>query len=214
MLLLTVLFVCGAVVMSVEILATRVFASSFGTTLHVWGALIGTFIGALSLGYYVGGLIADRWPTRKGLGIVILAAGALVLGMEYPARSINDYIWAMDIGGENWPWMGALVATALLYGLPVALLGIVSPYCVRLATKDLSGLGKRVGSFYAVSSLGSIFGTFLTAFYLVGEFRVSLTIRTEGVLLMLLSVPLFVAGFFFEKRHQQTAASESGDRSA
>ncbi len=212
MLLLIVLFVCGAVVMSVEILATRVFASSFGSTLHVWGALIGTFIGALSLGYYVGGLLADRWPTRKGLGVIILAAGALILGMEYPARSINDYIWAMDIGGEGFPWMGPLVATAVLYGLPVALLGIVSPYCVRLATTDLRGLGRRVGSFYAVSSLGSIFGTFLTAFYLVGEFRVSLTIRTEGVVLMFLSVPLFVVGFFFERRRPDAESGNGGDR--
>jgi len=198
LLLRVVLFVCGAVIMSVEILASRVLAPEFGDTLQVWGALIGTFIGGLSLGYWLGGILADRWPTSRGLAFLTCVGGVLITLMVYFTKAINAHIYNMSLGGDSSVWLKPLVSAAILYGLPITMLGAVNPYCVRLATRDLDRLGKRVGGFYAISSLGSIVGTFLTAFYLVGQCRVSTTIRAEGLVLVALSVPLFVRGFLLE----------------
>jgi predicted membrane-bound spermidine synthase len=195
MLLYTTLFVCGAVVMSVEILGSRVLSVEFGEDLYSWGALIGTFIGALSLGYWAGGTAADKWPTRLGLAFLTLLSGILIAVVVSVMRQTAAAINALPMPEAAALWAGPLMASAVLYGLPIMLLGAVSPYCVRLAASDLSRLGRKVGGLYAISSLGSIFGTFLTAFYLVGEFGVDETIRVEGVLLMLFSIPLFASGF-------------------
>jgi MFS family permease len=186
------LFLCGAVVMSVEILASRVLAVEFGEDLYTWGALIGSFIAALSLGYWLGGIASDRWPSRLGLAFLSLVAGAYIIAIVSVTREVTAFVGGAGLPDRVALWANPLSASFALYGLPMTLLGAVSPYCVRIATKDMARLGRKVGSFYAISSLGSIFGTFLTAFYLVGEMRVSTTIRAEGVLLVLLSAPLFM----------------------
>lgn len=192
MLLRLVLFLCGAVVMSVELLAVRILAPAFGETLPTWGALIGSFIAALSLGYWLGGIAADKWPSRLGLAVLTSAAGVCIIAGVLAADSVTEFIlgWGLSVDVET--WLGPLTASLVLYGPPMTLLGAVSPYCVRIATDDIARLGRKVGGFYAISSLGSIFGTFLTAFYLVGALRVRSTIRWEGVMLLLLSLPLFL----------------------
>ena len=198
MLLRIVLFVCGAVVMSVEILALRVLAPEFGNNLQVSGAANGTVIGALSLGYWLGGVTADRWPTRLGLATIISAAGIIITIMVPLTKSLIGFIWSIEMAGSYSVWLRPLLASAILYCLPVSLLGAVSPYAVRLAARDLTRLGKKVGGFYAISSFGSILGTFVTAFYLIGVMGVRSILMAEGLILLALSVPVYLAGFFFE----------------
>jgi hypothetical protein len=199
MLLKIVVFICGAVIMSLEMVGARVLDYSFTGGLPAWGALIGTFIGALSLGYWLGGLAADRWPTRLAVAGIISAAGILATLLVPLTEPVGDWIRQMQIARpEHEMWLKPLVASAVLYGLPVALLGAVSPYCVKLASRDLERLGRRVGGFYAISSVGSIFGTFFTAFYLIATVRMSHIVLAEGLLLMALSIPVYLAGFFFE----------------
>lgn len=201
MLLRIVVFICGAVVMSLEMLAFRDLAVQFGNNLHVWGALIGTFIGALSLGYWLGGLTADRWPTRLGIAVIISAAGILTTALVPLTDPMAGFIYGLKDGEflVNGGWLKPLLASALIYGPTIVLLGMVSPYAVRLSVQDLSRLGHKVGGFYALSSLGSILGTFLTAFYLILIAPVSHIIMVEGLLLLALSVPVYLAGFFFEE---------------
>lgn len=195
MLLKIVVFICGAAVMSLEMLGSRVLTANFGSSLQVWGALIGTFIGALSLGYWLGGVAADRWPTKIGLAAIITVSGILTVLLVPLTAPINDFLFRITMSPEREVWLKPLAASAVVYGLPVAFLGAVSPYCVRLASRDLSKLGKRVGGFYAISSVGSIFGTFFTSFYLIARARVSSIILAEGLLLVALCVPVYVAGF-------------------
>jgi len=191
MLLRTTLFVTGAVVMSLEFLASRTLATEFGDNLPVWGALIGTFIGALSLGYWLGGVLADRYPSRVSLAAVIAVSGLFTSAMVWPTRAITGAIYEMQIAGASSAWAKPLLACSVIYLVPVALLGAVSPYCVKLAAHDLSKIGKKVGGLYAVSSLGSIFGTFFTAFYLIEvRWGVRATIRYEGILLIVLAALL------------------------
>jgi hypothetical protein len=201
------LFLCGAVVMSVEILASRVLAVEFGEDLYTWGALIGSFIAALSLGYWLGGIAVDRWPSRLGIALLTLVAGAYIIAIVSVTRDVTAFIGSAGLPDQIALWANPLSASLALYGLPMTLLGAVSPYCVRIATENITRLGRKVGSFYAISSLGSIFGTFLTAFYLVGEMRVSTTIRMEGILLVLLSAPLFMTA---RVRGGSGAASDKG----
>lgn len=200
MLLQIVLFLSGAVIMSVEILASRVLAVEFGDNLFVWGALIGTVIGALSLGYWLGGAAADKWPTRKGIAFVLCVSGVLIAVTVPFTRGITGAIYDMPMPENIEAWAKPVTAATALYVIPVMLLGAVSPYCIRLATDDLGGLGKKVGGLYAISSLGSIFGTFLTSFYLVGKFPVRATILAEGVSLIALAAVTFVAGVIVERR--------------
>lgn len=207
MLLKTVLFLCGAVVMSVEILASRTLASEFGSSLHVWGAVIGTFIGALSLGYWLGGVASDRWPTRLGLAAIVSASGILITVTVPFARRLNTWVAMRDMPVDVAVWLKPLLATTIIYFVPVVLLGAVSPYSVRLAARDLTRLGKKVGGFYAISSLGSIVGTFFTAFYLIAKMRGDHIILAEGFLLIALAIPIYLAGFFFEGTGPQTGGN-------
>lgn len=205
MLLRLVLFLCGAVVMSVEILASRVLAVEFGDNLYVWGALIGTFIGALSLGYWFGGVAADKWPTRLVLGVIVSLSGIFFTISAAVGRPLTAAISGMQMNGEYALWLKPLLACTVIYCIPVMLLGAVSPYCVRLGARDLTRLGKKVGGFYAISSFGSILGTFLTAFYLIVLGGVRAIILTEGLFLLALSIPVYLAGFFFEEPEMEKA---------
>lgn len=194
MLLRSTLFICGAVVMSLEILASRTLAVEFGDNLPVWGALIGTFIGFLSLGYWLGGILADSRPSRLVLGTLIAVAGAIITAMVPFTRHVTAFVFSIDMGETTSTWLQPLLSSTILHGAPVMLLGAVSPFAVKLAAHDLTRLGKRVGGFYAISSLGSIFGTFLTAFYLLGAYGVRSIITAEGVILVGLGVFLVIIG--------------------
>jgi hypothetical protein len=207
MLLRLVLFLCGAVVMSVEILASRVLAVEFGDNLAVWGALIGTFIGSLSLGYWLGGIAADKWPTRIVLGVMISLSGILFTVTAPFSNSITASISGLRMEGDYALWLKPLLACTIIYCAPVALLGAVSPYCVRLAARDLTRIGKKVGGFYATSSFGSILGTFLTAFYLIVLAGIRSIILAEGLFLLALAIPVYLAGFFFEDSPAETPQS-------
>ncbi|MCD6405400.1 MAG: fused MFS/spermidine synthase, partial [Planctomycetes bacterium] len=143
MLLRIVVFVCGAAVMSLEMLGSRVLTANFGSSLQVWGALIGTFIGALSLGYWLGGIAADRWPTKVGLAVIISISGILTALLVPLTGPINDFLFRITMSPEREIWLKPLLASAIVYGLPVVFLGAVSPYSIRLAARDLSKLGKR-----------------------------------------------------------------------
>lgn len=205
MLLRVTVFLCGAVVMSLEMLAFRKLNPTFGSGLHVWGALIGTFIGALSLGYWLGGMAADRWQTKVGIGVLILASGLVTIALLPATDPVMDYISELNdmqslVTGQ---WLKPVVAGTLIYSAPVILLGAVSPYAIRLASRDLKSLGRKVGGFYAISSVGSIFGTFLTAFYLIEKLGVSRIILADGLVLVALSLPLLATGRWSKRAKTQ-----------
>jgi spermidine synthase len=159
-----VAFLCGAVLMSLEMAGVRVLNVYFGSTIYVWGAIIGIFLGALSLGYYTGGIIADRWPRFPVLGGIIFAAAVLIMLVPVLARPLCEALGAADGLG---PRTQALFSSLLLYFVPSVALGMVSPFAVKLAARDLSDIGRVAGRLYALSTLGSIAGTFLTSFVLV-----------------------------------------------
>ena len=174
-------FVAGGVLLGLEIASSRVLAPHFGNSLYVWGALIGVVLAGLSTGYWLGGVIADRWPQPRLL-VGLLGAGALlVLAIPFVDGWMLDRVVDWDPG----PRLDPLVATILLFGIPSVVLGTVSPVAVRLKARSLEHLGRTAGRLFAVSTAGSIAGTFLTAFWLIPELGTDQVLASGAVALML-----------------------------
>jgi spermidine synthase len=158
-------FVAGAVLLGVEIAASRVLAPFFGNSLFVWGALIGVVLAGLSVGYWAGGALADRLPaTRLLLGVMALAAAA-VLAVPLLDEPVLEAVVSWDPG----PRLDPLLAAVLLFGAPSVLLAAVTPIAVRLRARSLLRVGRTAGRLFSISTAGSIAGTFATAFFLIPE---------------------------------------------
>lgn len=169
--------------MALELLGSRLLAPVFGNSIFVWGSLIGVVLAALSAGYYLGGKLADLKPDFRILSILIFAAGLLVIGLPALAPPLFDAIVKLNIGDRYSP----LLATTALLGAPSLLLGMVSPYAIRLAAKSFEKLGRASGNLYALSTLGSIVGTFFTVFVLIPEFGVNKILLALGVTLLVVA---------------------------
>jgi spermidine synthase len=181
-------FICGAVLLGLEIIGSRVLAPYFGSSIFVWGSLISTFLAGLTIGYYVGGFLADRRPRLLSMAVLILIAGALVVVLPVVAPPVNRTIAGADFG----PRLNPLLATVCLFFLPSVFMGTVSPYAIKLAASSLATIGNTAGLIYAISTAGSIIGALLTAFYLIQVIGVRSILYSLGVTLMLLAVLLII----------------------
>jgi spermidine synthase len=159
-------FVSGAVVLGMEIAASRVVAPFFGNSLFVWGSLIGVVLAGLSIGYWAGGWLADRWPTPSLLAAVMGLGALLVLAIPVFDEPVLEAIVNWDPG----PRLNPLFASIALFGPASVVLAGVAPIAVRLWARSLETLGQTAGRLFAISTAGSIAGTFATAFWLIPEF--------------------------------------------
>lgn len=197
--LLLVTFVCGAVVMGIELVGSRVLSPYFGNSIFVWGSLISVFMGGLSLGYYYGGIYSDRNPKLKKLASVIIVSAILLLITPFFGKSINESIsgLSMDIRYSS------LLSAFILYFFPIAGLGVVSPYIVKMSTSKLDNIGMSSGSVYAISTLGSILGTILTSFYLISILGIKAIFYTYSGVLILLGIIMIIVDSTMSKNISQ-----------
>jgi spermidine synthase len=179
---------CGAALMGLEMAGARIVSPHFGSTIYVWGAIIGIFMGALAIGYWGGGKLADRRPCLETLGFIILLAAVMVFIIPLIANPVCRYLTDIESLGPKWR---ALLGGTILYALPSICLGMVSPFVVRLAARSVTGLGSVAGSLYAVSTLGSIIGTFLVSFVLTEYMGSKAIIWSIGGMLVLVSALCF-----------------------
>ncbi len=156
-------FVCGALVMIYEIIGSRLLSPYLGASTYVWTSLIGVILGALSLGYYLGGKFADRRPDVKNLAFVVFLAGGAVSVTILLKDLILSFVAESPLVLE----IKTLLAALLLFAPAAVLLGFVAPYAVKLKITSLADSGKTVGRLYALSTVGSILGTFLAGFVLI-----------------------------------------------
>lgn len=183
-----VVFVSGGVSIGIELAASRLLAPFFGTSLFIWANLIGLTLIYLSIGYAVGGRIADRWPSATLL-YTITAVAAFVTGLipliarPILAKSLTAFT-ALSLGG----FYSSLVGTLILFAIPVTLLGCVSPFAIRLALDSVSGAGNTSGSLYALSTVGSIVGTFVPTFLLIPRIGTFRTFYLFAVVLLAASI--------------------------
>jgi spermidine synthase len=176
-----VVFVTGGCVLVLEVLATRILMPYYGTTIFTVSSVIGVVLAALSVGYYVGGRVADRSPVENNLFNIVLLGGLSVFGLQMMNLYVlpaSGYLLSMITGPP--------VFSMLLFFVPAFLLGTVSPYIVTLQYQRMpdEGVGKVSGSVFFWGTVGSILGTFLTGFYLIPAFGIKHIITGVGLVLI------------------------------
>ncbi len=174
-------FTSGFIIMAIELLGGRILSPYFGSSVYVWGSIISVFMISLSAGYLTGGRLSLNQPnlTRFG-GFFILAAVTILPTIAF-ADDVMDFVFLRI---ED-PRYGSLVASVLLFFMPVATLGMVAPYSVRLLVEDSHRSGHVAGILYFVSTFGSAVGTLLTSFYLVLWFEVNQILFAMSAVLVL-----------------------------
>ena len=199
-----IVFVCGAALMALELVAARVLAPALGNSIFVWGSVISTVMLALSLGYWVGGQLADRVSAARALAPLI--AGAGLLTVVAPLIAAATLPWAATLG----PRLGSLAASAAIFFLPALLLATVSPLSVRLAASDgLERIGRSAGSLYAISTAGSIVGTLATAFWLIPALSLSPLIVAIGFTLFVCALAALALPHLTEAPSHDTRSERS-----
>jgi spermidine synthase len=160
-------FVVGGASLGTEIAAARLLAPYFGASTIIWANTIATVLVALSAGYALGGRLADRRADLRGLCLVVLVASLLLAVVPFVAdpflRLSVNALGSLSVGG----FLGSLVAVLVLVAVPVMLLGTVAPYASRLSVQRVSETGRTIGNLYAISTVGSLVGTFLAALLLI-----------------------------------------------
>ena len=183
-------FFSGAVLLGLEIAASRVLAPAFGSSLYVWGSLIGVVLTGLAIGYWVGGALADRYPSPYLL-IATLALGALLV-LLVPV--LDGWVIEQIVAWDPGPRLDPLLAAVALFAPVSIVLAAATPIAVRLAAHSLERLGRTAGRLFSVSTAGSIFGTFATAFWLVPELGTDQVLAIGAVTLLAAAAVLALAG--------------------
>ena len=173
----------GFFVMGVELLAGRLLAPTFGSSIYVWGAIITVFMLALSLGYLAGGRYSMNAPSVRRLAGILMIAALAVLPVLLFAEQMLDAVAAAAPD----PRFGSLLGATALFFLPTFFCGMVSPYAVRLLVQDRASSGRHAGQLYFVSTFGSAAGTLITSFYLV------LIMEVDHILLAMLAVSAVIS---------------------
>ena len=174
----------GFVIMSLELLGGRLLAPYFGSGIYVWGSVITVFMLALSGGYLTGGWLSLFNPSLKRFSLIFFASAATLS----PLALINEFLMATVFEAVTAPRWGSLLAALILFAFPTFILGLISPYAVRLLVVDVDRAGNTAGRLYFVSTIGSALGTLATSFYFVLWFQMN-------TIIFILSGALLLFGF-------------------
>ena len=189
LLLEVVVFCVGMASLGAEIAAARLMAPWFGASTIVWANTIATVLVALSVGYAIGGRLADRNPTMAGLSRWVVGAAALLALVPFisgPFLRQSTKAFAELSGGL---FVGSLLGVGVLIAVPVLMLGIVSPYAVRLKIDQVSDAGRVAGRLYAIGTIGSLTGTFLASLLLIPVVGTQRTFLIFALALALVALP-------------------------
>jgi spermidine synthase len=160
-------FIAGMSTLAVEFVASRMLQTVYGTSNIVWANVIGLVLLFLTVGYFLGGKIADRNPSHKLFYWMVCAAGFssvfFLLLTSITLRSTTATLASYDVGAVA----GSLIGVILAIAIPITLLGCLSPFAIRLAVRDVSESGRISGIIYAISTLGSLAGTYLPVLYVI-----------------------------------------------
>src|SRR6188474_3290962 len=176
-----VAFVTGAIVMSFEMLGSRYLNPYFGSGIYTWASLISTVLAALCVGYFIGGIAADRHPSARVLGATVLVGSAYILVLPAFSEPLMEFV----LGALDDVKAGSLAAAFVILFFPVTFLGMYSPFGIRLLLHSAQSSGRVSGTVYGVSTFGSIVGTLGTTFILIptiGTRAITFTLGIAGVL--------------------------------
>jgi len=156
-------FVAGFSIMSIELLGGRLLAPYFGSSIYVWGSIITVFMLSLSVGYLIGGRLSIHRPSMSRFALIFLVAAVCL----YPLILFSEDVMNWVFERVEDPRYGSLLAASVLFIVPTIILGMISPYSVRLLVVTTEHSGQVAGLLYFVSTLGSALGTLFTSFYFV-----------------------------------------------
>jgi len=181
-------FAAGMTTLAIEFTASRLLGSVFGTSNLVWASIIGLILIYLTVGYFVGGWWADRSPYPKTF-YTILVWGAFLSGLiPFIARPVlrlaANAFDELHVG----VLAGSFTAVLILFSIPITLLGVVSPFAIRLALRDSREAGQVSGRIYAISTLGSFVGTFLPVLVMIPLLGTTLTFVAFGLFLSVVAI--------------------------
>ncbi len=182
-----VVFTVGFSILGAEIAAARLLAPYFGASTIVWANTIGIVLVALSIGYWYGGKLADRNPTRAGLYRIVLVAGLLLAAVPFVADPFLgvavDALDSISAGG----FVGSLLGVTVLIATPILVSGAVAPYALRLAVADVAHAGTVSGRLYAISTVGSLLGTWASALLFIPLIGTRRTFVVFGLVLVVIA---------------------------
>ncbi|SDM52731.1 Spermine/spermidine synthase [Halogranum gelatinilyticum] len=177
-------FVSGVASMGLEILAGRMIAPQFGSSIYTWGSIIGVFLAALSYGYHRGGKQAATRATNGRMARVFLLTAAYVAGLIF----MGDLLLRATIGFPLPSRFASLPAIILLFGPPTYFLGYISPYAAELSSKE--GIGEASGHVYMLGTVGSIVGAFATTYFLIPSLGIDQIALVFGVISVATAIAL------------------------
>ncbi len=158
-----VVFISSFCVMVIELIAARIMAPYIGVSLYTWTSIIGVILAGIALGNYLGGKIADRFPHPSVLATIFLSGALLTIAILPFLKMVASAGWFAGL-----PLMlNFMLRTACVFFLPAIVLSMVSPLVIKLTLADVGKTGGIVGTIYALSTVGAIFGTFMTGFYFI-----------------------------------------------
>ncbi len=175
-------FIASFCILVIEIVAGRILAPFVGVSLYTWTSIIGVVLAGISIGAYLGGKLADRFPGKKTLGWLLLVSGIATLLISPVTNLVAGYHFPTTL------MLRILIVTAITFFIPSCILGMISPVVVKLAVRNLEKVGNVVGKIYAVSTLGSIIGTFAAGFVLISWMGTRHIILVMGCILILTSL--------------------------
>ncbi|MDE0510110.1 MAG: fused MFS/spermidine synthase [Gammaproteobacteria bacterium] len=187
----SVAFVSGFCIMTVEMLGARIMAPYFGGSVSVWGSIITVFMLALALGYLIGGRLSMRSPNALVFASFYVSAALFSLPIILFADAIMRPIF---LAVEDARY-GSLLASIVMFSVPTTLLGMISPYSVRLLVEREEHSGQMAGLLFFVSTVGSAAGTLGTSFYFVLWFEVNRILWGAVTALLIAAAIILVAGY-------------------
>jgi spermidine synthase len=193
-LLLLVVFSSGMSGLAMEMLSSRLLQPYFGSSQLIWAVVIGLVLVYLTIGYYLGGWLADRSPHATLPYQLVAIAGflfALIPWIAQPILSFSTQAFADNsVGG----FLGALLAIVALFAIPMTIMGMVAPFAIRLSLGNVGNGGRVAGSIYALSTVGSIVGTFVPVLLIMPALGTDLTALTFAVPLIIVSALGLILG--------------------
>ncbi len=211
--LLAQVFVAGACSLAVEVSASRLLAPYFGDTLFVWANLIGLILLYLTIGYYAGGRLADRYPRSSVFYALTIIAAVFILLVPLISHAVLTWTQALFASNALGVFYGSLISVILLFVVPTILLGCVSPFAIRLSIEQTGSSGRISGKLYAISTVGSLCGTFLPVLLLLPNIGTAKTFFAFGLLLLLTSLlGLWLARGEQPARVQNQSVQQAGPR--
>ncbi|MDQ6886077.1 MAG: fused MFS/spermidine synthase [Gemmatimonadota bacterium] len=204
-LLSTAVFLASLCTLVIELVAGRIMAPYVGVSLYTWTSIIGVVLAGISIGAYLGGRLADRFPDRSILGWLYLASGLAALAIAPLVDRLGPTTASDWLGTHASLMTSVLLLTAAGFFVPALLLGTISPVVVKLAIRELDDAGSVVGRLYALSTIGSLLGTFATGFFLISWLGTRRILLIVG-LLLIAGAPLF-GGWLGRSRRSRAAMS-------